>query len=135
MFDVERTLKGDPLFGLRQLSDIALRALSPSLNDPTTAIEALQQTHDLLRRLCVRPFPCGQVHDDAGNLRAVVPMPDFGDALNVGLREVAAAASSARVRDAVRRILDDLATVARPEHLAHLRACHFVDGEVDPHAA
>ncbi|MBA2453957.1 MAG: DUF2254 domain-containing protein [Chloroflexia bacterium] len=46
--DIERSLHQDPLFGIRQLVDIALRALSPAMNDPTTAEYVLSQLGDLL---------------------------------------------------------------------------------------
>jgi len=49
----ERTLDQDAAFGFRQLVDIAVRALSPGINDPTTAVQALDRIHDLLRRLAV----------------------------------------------------------------------------------
>ncbi len=51
--------RGPPGFGLRQLLDIALRALSPGVNDPTTAVQVIDQLHDLLRRLAARPLPAG----------------------------------------------------------------------------
>ena len=54
--DLERSLHQDPLFGIRQLADIALRALSPSLNDPTTAEYALSQLGDVLIELGRQPY-------------------------------------------------------------------------------
>jgi hypothetical protein len=53
----ERTLDQDVGFRLRQLVDIADRALSPGVNDPTTAIQVIDQLHDLLRRLADRSLP------------------------------------------------------------------------------
>ena len=50
-FGAERTMVDDPAFGFRQLVDIALRALSPSMNDPTTAAQAVERLHALLRLL------------------------------------------------------------------------------------
>jgi len=50
----ERTPSQDPAFGFRQLVDVAERALSPGVNDPTTAVQALDQLHDLLRTLSTR---------------------------------------------------------------------------------
>ena len=47
----ERTFEQDPKYALRLLVDIAIRALSPAVNDPTTAVQALDQIADLLRRL------------------------------------------------------------------------------------
>jgi len=48
-FGSERTLEQDPLFGLRIIVDIALKALSPAINDPTTAVLAIDQIHRMLR--------------------------------------------------------------------------------------
>ena len=52
----ERSMEEDVGFGLRQLVDIAERALSPGVNDPTTAVQVIDQVHDLLRRLVTRPL-------------------------------------------------------------------------------
>ena len=68
----ERTVHQDAAFGFRQLVDIAERALSPGINDPTTAVQVLDQLHDLLRRLAPRVIPGEQRVDDAGRLRLVV---------------------------------------------------------------
>jgi uncharacterized membrane protein len=48
---LERTFEQDPKYPLRLLVDIAIKALSPAINDPTTAVQALDQIDDLLRRL------------------------------------------------------------------------------------
>jgi len=50
MIRLQRSASGCAAFGLRQLVDIATRALSPGTNDPTTAVQALDRIHDLLRR-------------------------------------------------------------------------------------
>ncbi len=48
---VERTIEQDPAFAVRIMVDIAIRALSPAVNDPTTAVQVLDHLEDLLR-LC-----------------------------------------------------------------------------------
>jgi uncharacterized membrane protein len=53
----ERTLLDDAMFGVRQLADIAIRALSPSLNDPTTAVTCVSYLQSILVRLVARDFP------------------------------------------------------------------------------
>jgi uncharacterized membrane protein len=50
-FDTERTMEQDAAFGFRQLADIALQALPPAVNAPTTATQVLDELHDLLRRV------------------------------------------------------------------------------------
>ena len=44
----ERTFVQDPNFGFRQLADVAVRALSPAVNDPTTAVQSIDRISDLL---------------------------------------------------------------------------------------
>lgn len=48
---LERTFSQDPVFGVRQLVDVAERALSPSTNDPATAVQVVQQLHVVLGSL------------------------------------------------------------------------------------
>jgi uncharacterized membrane protein len=71
--DTERTMEQDLAFGFRQLVDIAERALSPSSNDPTTACQAIDVLHDLLRQLATRRLPTGRLNGTDGSLRIVVP--------------------------------------------------------------
>lgn len=57
ILNTERSLHQDPLFGFRQLADIGLKAMSPGVNDPTTAENALQSMADVLAHLADREFP------------------------------------------------------------------------------
>jgi uncharacterized membrane protein len=75
----ERELALDIQFGLRQLVDIAVRALSPSLNDPTTAIESLNHLHELLRNLAAAELATGRHCDDEGTFRVQEPVASWGD--------------------------------------------------------
>ncbi len=65
----ERSLQQDIAFGLRRLVDIAERALSPGINDPTTAVQVVDQLHDLLHRLATEPDPW-PVHVDGDGTAA-----------------------------------------------------------------
>jgi uncharacterized membrane protein len=67
----ERTFEQDPKYPLRLLADIAIKALSPAVNDPTTAVQAIDQIEDLLRRLGRRSLDAGCVNDEQGALRLV----------------------------------------------------------------
>jgi uncharacterized membrane protein len=71
-----RTVEQDAAFGLQQLVDVALRALSPSLNDPTTACMCIDRLGALLARLSSRRMPERQRMQD-GQVRVVAPVPDF----------------------------------------------------------
>lgn len=66
-----RTMTQDISFGLRQLVDIAERALSPSMNDPTTAVQVLDEIHVILRALAVRRSISPYIADEDGQVRAV----------------------------------------------------------------
>lgn len=112
----ERTMQMDLGFGFRQLVDVAEKALSPGINDPTTAIQCLDQIHNLLRQLMDRRFPPGCHHDDEGNVRLIIDVPTFDDYLHLGLDEIRHwGAGSVQVHRRIRQILSDLTTHARRE--------------------
>ena len=112
----DRTMEQDPAFGFRQLVDIGERALSPAVNDPTTAVEVLNQLHDLLRRLVARPFPTGQRLDASGELRLVYPVVTWEGYVHLAVDEILFyGATSLEVMRRLRSMLDDLGTVAPPE--------------------
>jgi uncharacterized membrane protein len=115
--DRERTMDQDAAFGFRQLIDIAERALSPGVNDPTTAVQAMDQLRDLLRRMAVRRLPDGLHCDSTGRLRVVVPQLDFADYLDLAVDEIAHyGENSLQVRAHLARLLHDLGNVARREY-------------------
>jgi uncharacterized membrane protein len=84
----ERTVEQDPRFAFRILVDVALRALSPAVNDPTTAVLALDQIHHLLLCLGRRHLGDGQVRDRDGKLRLVYGTPDWPDYVTLAVAEV-----------------------------------------------
>jgi uncharacterized membrane protein len=69
----ERAMTQDALFGIRQLLDVALRALSPSTNDQTTANQVVDRLGDLLRLLGERPMPSPRVIEREDVARVIVP--------------------------------------------------------------
>ena len=69
----ERSLLLDPGFGLRQLVDIAIRALSPAVNDPTTAVQVIDRVADLLGQIVHHPDPTGWYADDCGDRPSPLP--------------------------------------------------------------
>jgi uncharacterized membrane protein len=84
----ERTLEQDPTFAFRIMVDIASKALSPAINDPTTAVLALDQIHHLLRDVGNRHLDTGHVRDAAGRLRLVYRTPDWEDFVHLAVTEV-----------------------------------------------
>lgn len=104
-------------FGFRQLIDMIEKALSPSVNDPTTACQALDVLHDMLRRLATRPPVSEAVRGPDGEVRMVIPRYQFAELLNATVRETLAYRSdAAQVPERVGRMLADLDDVARLEH-------------------
>lgn len=112
----ERTIARDALYGLRQLVDIAERSLSPSTNDPTTAVQAIDEIHDLLRRVARRPFPTGQHLDDGGQLRLVVPQRTWEEFVDLSVDEILLYGSqSLQITSRLADMLDDLISIAPPD--------------------
>ncbi|MFD3806799.1 DUF2254 domain-containing protein [Streptomyces sp. NPDC058611] len=107
---VERTFDQDPELPFRLLADIALRALSPAVNDPATAVEALDRLEDLLTRLAGRELDIGRFHDDAGRLRVTIPVPGWEQFVRTAVDDVVfAAAGSPMVLRRMRDLLRGLA--------------------------
>jgi uncharacterized membrane protein len=77
----ERTLEQDVGFGLRQLVDIACKALSPAVNDPYTAVQAVHHLSVLFCALAARPLGADVARDPAGPAAVVVPGHSFGEHL------------------------------------------------------
>ena len=87
-FGPERTMEQDPMFAFRILVDIGLKALSPAINDPTTAVLALDQLQRLLRAVGRRHLGSARVRDAAGETRLVLRTPDWEDFVHVACHEI-----------------------------------------------
>jgi uncharacterized membrane protein len=88
VFARQRTVDQDPAFALRMLVDIAIRGLSPAINDPTTAVQALDRIETLLVELAGRhPGPSILVDED-GRPRARVVAPTWSAYVELGLMEI-----------------------------------------------
>ena len=119
--DRERTMSQDVAFGFRQLVDIAERALSPSINDPTTAVQVLDQLHDFLRRLAARSFPSGAHRDEEGKTRLVVRSMSWEGYVSLACDEIRHyGEGSVQVARRMRAMLEDLSEIAPPERVAPL---------------
>lgn len=73
----QRTIEQDLEFAVRQLSEMAVRALSPAINDPITAIDVLDRFGDALCTLEDRRWPDG-IMTAGGVVRVVAPVTSFG---------------------------------------------------------
>ena len=83
----ERTNVQDVGFGFRQLVDVAARALSPGINDPTTAVHVIGHLSVLLCLLADRNPGPEQLSDDDGRVRVVVALPELGDLLDMAMNQ------------------------------------------------
>jgi uncharacterized membrane protein len=111
----ERTLNQDPLFAFRLLADIGMRALSPAVNDPATAVQVLDTTESLLQALVSRDLDVADVADSAGTVRVVLALPSWDDYLRTALDDVLESASqSPMVLLRARVLLTTLLTAAPP---------------------
>ncbi len=136
----ERTMFQDPAFGFRQLVDIAEKALSPAINDPTTAVQAIDRLHDLLFRLASRPDPSGHHADEAGHLRFVRSVVGWETFVTLAFEEIrqygaASIQVQRRLRASARELLEVVPTERRPPLARQLRLLersasrHFPDPE------
>lgn len=84
----ERTMVQDLAYGIRQLSDVALRAISPAVNDPSTAINCIDVLAALLAELLHRAPLSPYYHDAGGTLRLIVPHPTFEALLDSAFNQI-----------------------------------------------
>ncbi len=117
----ERTMEQDPAFVFRVLVDIASKGLSPAINDPTTAVLAIDQIHHLLRHLGNRCLDNEQVKDAAGRVRLLYPTPDWEDFVLLAVTEIRHfGGTSIQVARRLRAMLEDLIQTLPGERAAPL---------------
>jgi uncharacterized membrane protein len=73
----ERTFDQDPALAIRILVDIALRALSPAINDPTSAVQALDAIQECLERLAARNLDVTRIAGIQGHERLRLVLPSW----------------------------------------------------------
>ncbi len=119
----DRTPQQDLQLSLRRIVEIAQRALSPGINDPTTALYCIDRLQEALVRFASRRKPAARRFDKAGQLRVVAQVTGFGD---LALPAFAAVARySLADADVIRRLLvamEFVASEADPEDAIRLRA-------------
>ena len=121
-----RTVHQDPAFGVRQIVDVALKALSPSLNDTTTAIICIDHLSALLVRLAARRIE-HRVREADGRLRVIARGPTFAGMLDTAFDQIRRSAAEKpgvlqRMIEALIRIGNFATNAARRRELArHVR--------------
>jgi uncharacterized membrane protein len=138
----ERSIEDDPAFALRIMVDIAIRALSPAVNDPTTGVQLINQIEALVRDLA--PDLDEQRHlvvtDASGAVRLVVPVRTFEDYLRLAVTEIREyGGASTQVGRRLKAMLDGLDDLVDPACRPAVRAelarldrtvtTHFLDSE------
>jgi uncharacterized membrane protein len=83
-----RTLQQDVEFGVLQIVDIALRAISPAVNDPSTAISCVDQLSRILIRYASREPPESLLYDPPGTLRVIIAWIDFEKLLDSAFEQI-----------------------------------------------
>ena len=102
-------MEQDPAFAFRIIVDIASKALSSAINDPTTAVLALDQLQYLLRSVGSRDLDTGQLRDATGLLRLVYRTPDWEDFVDLAVTEIRHyGKDSIQVARRMRAMLEDL---------------------------
>jgi uncharacterized membrane protein len=102
----ERTMEQDVAFGVRQLADIASKALSPGINDPYTAVQALQHLSVVMAALAGRRLGNQLLRDPSGLVRVQVPHRDLGYLLDLAFGQIRRyGAAEPRVVEALLRVL------------------------------
>jgi uncharacterized membrane protein len=114
-----RTLYQDPSYGVRQLVDIAIRAVSPAINDPTTAVQVLDRLHGALRAIADLPDPSGVYIDASGSVRLVIPVPDWERVFDLAFTEIGLyGAGDPQISRKLMAIFDDLSSCVPAERIA-----------------
>ena len=120
MFGAERTTEQDPTFAYRIIVDIALKALSPAINDPTTAVLAIDQLENLLRLTGQCHLRNDAVEDHTGKLRVIFRTPNWEDFVHLTFSEIRAYGSTnlqivRRMRAMIQNLLSALPAHRRKE--------------------
>jgi uncharacterized membrane protein len=115
---VERTIEQDPAFALRIMVDIANLALSPAVNDPTTAVQVLDHLGDVLRQIGATPLEADPGRrQEAARRHVLMPARRWNDFLALGVTEIREfGARSVQVNRRLRAMLDELRQEVLPEH-------------------
>jgi uncharacterized membrane protein len=109
LFGAERTMEQDPTFAFRIMVDIAIKALSPAINDPTTAVLAIDQIHRLLRFVGLRQLHGDVITDTRGQMRVILRTPNWEDFVHIACSEIrTCGASSVQIVRRQRAMLDNL---------------------------
>ena len=131
----ERTLEQDPTFAFRILVDIAIKALSPAINDPTTAVLAIDQIHRLLRLVGQRHLSREEIRDEAGKLRLIFRTPNWEDFVHLACTEIRHfGVGSVQIMRRMRSLLENLMHTLPPyRHPELSKQLEYLDRAIEGH--
>jgi uncharacterized membrane protein len=119
----ERTIEQDPAFAMRVMVDIAIRALSPAVNDPTTAVQVLDHLGETLRMIGAATAPQRGASPETLTSGVIMPVRTWPDFLALGITEIREyGATSIQVTRRLRALLDELSDLVLPENRAAVGA-------------
>jgi uncharacterized membrane protein len=122
IFGSERTMEQDPLFAFRILVDIAIKALSAAINDPTTAVLAIDQLHRLLGKVGRRHLRTDTITGTSGLPRVILRTPNWDDFVHLAFAEIRTyGASNLQIARRLRAMIVNLANTLPAERQAALR--------------
>ena len=118
-FGVERTIEQDPSFAIRVMVDVATRALSPAVNDPTTAVQVLDHLGETLRMIGTTPSPADPASIAAISTGVIMPVRTWPDILQLAVTEIREyGGGSVQVIRRLHALLDELRELVLPENQA-----------------
>jgi uncharacterized membrane protein len=118
----ERTMEQDPAYAFRLIVDVASKGLSPAINDPTTAVLAVDRIHHLLREIGQRCLDNENVRDATGRVRVIYRTPDWEDFVTLAVTEIRQfGGASIQIARRLRAMLEDLIATLPEERVALLR--------------
>jgi uncharacterized membrane protein len=129
----ERTIDQDPTFAFRIVVDIALRALSPAINDPTTGVLAIDQLHRMLRMVGKRQLRTDEISDQSGRLRVIFRTPNWEDFVYLSFSEIRACGSNnLQIVRRLRAMIENLVqSLPEHRHAALLQQQSLLDREIE----
>ena len=132
-FGSERVMDQDPTFAFRIVVDVALKALSPAINDPTTAVLAMDQLHRMLRTVGNRYLRTDELPDQSGQIRMIFRTPNWDDFVYLAFSEIRSCGSNnLQIVRRMRAMIENLVQTLPPcRREALLRQLSLLDREVE----
>jgi uncharacterized membrane protein len=122
-FGPERTIEQDSTFAFRIIVDIAVKALSKAINDPTTAVLAIDQLHRLLRQVGRRNLHGDEIRDAGGKVQVILRTPNWADFVHLTFSEIRFyGAENVQIARRLRAMIENLIQTLPPCRHADLRA-------------